>query len=216
MKRTVCSGFFSFPSSWSQCVVTVLLIYFWFWNCKNSGTPTSCPWEGCWKLDVAKVCHLLLQRIIHRPWCFIQKTTHVFRAISCPCRVFFFFDILNILILLAPLLITRCITKKVSSSLLSRGKLTPSILLNTDVVTLLKCVQYICLVSLKTTEESNHYWLMRKNCVQIHFHYSALVKCWHVWDFFVKNKCFFSHLKKCLLQLAWTSSFYEFSGNVSV
>lgn len=39
--------------------------------------------------------------------------------------------------------------KKVSSSLLSRGKLTPSILLNTDVVTLLKCVQYIYLVSLK-------------------------------------------------------------------
>lgn len=71
-------------------------------------------------------------------------------------------------------------------------------------------------VSLKTSEESYHYWLMRKSCVQIHFHYSALLKCWHVWDFFVKNKCFFSHLKKCLLQLAWTSSFYEFSGNVSV
>lgn len=73
---------------------------FHFYNCKSSGTLLSYLWEGCWTLDAAKFCQLLLQVIQTMTFCINSKKQCVlcnFLQMQEVC-LFVFFGALNILI----------------------------------------------------------------------------------------------------------------------
>lgn len=165
----------------------------------------------CWKLYAAKVWQLLLERIIHRSWCsaaFIWKKTHP--RVLCNLQpmqeevwgFFWYSKYTNF--------ISTCAYYK---TVMAAGACCPEVSLHRGPCwngwgICVPVSLYLWRILLLLTN--------RKSYVQIYFHYSASVSADMSKIFFVKNKCFFSHLKKCLLQLAWTSSFYEFSGDVSV